>query len=85
MNSKADMVIVDSDGGGADVAGMTGGVPRVVGEAEDVASGVGIVEGAAGAGGMISVGISTYCGYYGCSSCGISGCVGLAGAPGNAT
>ena len=75
------MVIVDSDGGGADVAGMTGGVPRVVGEAEDVALGVGIVEGAAGAGGMISVGISACCGCCGCSSYGISGCVGLAGAP----
>ena len=79
------MVIVDSDGGDADVAGTNGGVPRVVGGVEDVALGMVIVKGAAGAGGMISVGISTYCGYYGCSSCGISGCVGLAGAPGGAT
>ena len=79
------MVIVDSDGGGADVAGMTGGVPRMVGEAEDVASGVGIVEGVAGAGGMISVGISACCACCGYLSCGNSGCVGLARAPRGAT
>ena len=65
-----------------DVAGTTSGVPRVVGGAEDVASGVSTVEGAARASGMISGGMSACCG---CSSCGISGCVGLAGAPGNAT
>ena len=40
------MVIVDLDGGGANVAGMTGGVSRVVGGAEDVASSVGTIEGA---------------------------------------
>ena len=78
------MVIVDSDGG-VDVASTNGGVPRVVGGVEDVASSMGIVEGAAGAGGMISVGILTCCGYCGCSSCGISGCASLAGAPGGAT
>ena len=71
------MVIVDSDGGGVDVAGTTGGLPKVVGGAEDVASGVGIVEGVARAGGMISVGISACCGY---SSYGISRCAGLVGA-----
>ena len=49
---------------------------------EDVASGVSTVEGAAEAGAMISVGISACCG---CSSYGISGCSGLAGAPGCAT
>nr|CAN60976.1 hypothetical protein VITISV_016845 [Vitis vinifera] len=76
------MVIVDSSGEGADVAGTTGGVPGVVGGAEDVASGVSTVEGAARAGGMISVGISACCGY---SSCGISGYAGLVGAPGCAT
>ena len=79
------MVIVDSNGEGADVAGTTGGVPRVVGGVEDVASSMGIVEGAAGAGGMISVGISAYCACCGCSSCGNSGCAGLAGAPRGAT
>ena len=79
------MVIVDSNGEGADVAGTTGGVPRVVGGVEDVASSMGIVEGATGASDMISVGISAYCGYYGCSSCGIFGCAGLAEAPGGAT
>ena len=47
------MVIEDSDGGGgADVAGTTGGALRVVGGAEDVASSVGTVEGAARAGGI---------------------------------
>ena len=40
------MVIVDLDGGGANVAGMTGGVSRVVGGAKDVASSVGTIEGA---------------------------------------
>ena len=76
------MVIEDSDGGGADVAGTTGGASGVVGGAKDVASGVSTVEGAAEAGAMISVGISACCGY---SSCGISGYAGLVGAPGCAT
>ena len=49
----------------------------MVGGAEDVASGVGTVEGVARAGGMISVGISACCGY---SSYGISRCAGLVGA-----
>ena len=80
LNSKADMVIVDLDRGGANVAGTTGGVSGVVGGAEDVASSVGTIEGATGAGDMIFVGISAYCAY-----CGISGCAGLAGAPGGAT
>ena len=52
------MVIVDWDGGGADVAGTTGGVSGVVEGAEDVASVVGTVEGTVRVGGMISVGIS---------------------------
>ena len=79
------MVIVDSDGEGADVTGTIGGVLRAVEGAEDVASGVGIIEGAAGAGGMISVGISACCAWCGCSSYGNSGCAGLAGALGGAT
>ena len=79
------MVIVDSDGGGADVAGTTGGVLGVVGGAKDVASGVGTVEGVAGAGGMIFVGISACCACYGCSSFGNSGGVGLARASRGAT
>ena len=37
------MVIEDSDGGGADVAGTTSGASGVVGVAENVASGVGTV------------------------------------------
>ena len=78
------MVIKDSNGGGADVAGTTGGASRVVGGAEDVALGVGTVEGVVGAVGMISIGISTYCACYaygGCSSCGGSGGAGISRAP----
>ena len=79
------MVIVNSDGGGADVAGTTGRVLEVVERAEDVTSGVSTVEGVVEAGAMISVGISTYCTCCGCSSYGIYGCSGLAGAPECAT
>ena len=82
------MVIVDSDGGGVDVASTTGGVSGVVGGAEDVASGVGTVEGAARVGGMISVGISPCCTCCACgcySSCGNSGGASISGAPGGAT
>ena len=79
------MVIEDSDGGGVDVASTTGGTSRVVGGVEDVALGMVTVKGAAGASGMIFVGISTCCGYCGYSSCDISRCAGLAGAPRGAT
>ena len=85
LNSETDMVIVDSDEGGADVAGTTGGVSGVIGGAEDVASGMGTVEGAVGAGDMISAGISTCCACCGYSSYGISRCAGLVGAPRGAT
>ena len=54
-------VIEDSDGGGADVAGTTGGASGVVGGAEDVASSVGTIGDAVEAGGMIFVGISACC------------------------
>ena len=74
------MVIVDSDGGGADVVGTPGGVSGVVGEVKDVASGVVTIEGAVVADDMIFVGISTYC-----ACCGIFGCAGLVGALGGAT
>ena len=50
-------MIEDSDGGGANVAGTTSKASKVVEGAEDVASGVGTVEGTVGVGGMISVGI----------------------------
>ena len=73
------MVIEDSDGGGDDVAGTTGRASRVVGRADDVASGVGTVEGAAGAGGMISVGILAYC------ACGGSRGTAISRAPRGAT
>ena len=78
------MVIVDSDGG-VDVASTNGGVPRVVGGVEDVASSVSTIEGTTGAGPMISIGISTYCTYCGCSSYGIFGCAGLVRVLGGAT
>ena len=64
---------------------MTGGISGVVEGAEDVASGMGIVEGATGASDMIFAGILACCDYCGCSSCGIYGCAGLAEAPGGAT
>ena len=57
----------------------------MVGGADDVASGVSPVEGTVGAGAMISVGISAYCGSSGYSGCGISGCSGPARAPRCAT
>ena len=82
------MVIEDSDGAGTDVAGTTGGASGVVSEAEDVASSVGTVEGAAWAGGIISIGISTCCACCtcaGCSSCGNSGGAGIYEALGGAT
>ena len=79
------MVIDDSNGRGVNIADTTGGASRVVGGAEDVASGVGTIEGAVGAGGMISVGISTCCAYDDCSSYGGSGRVGISGAPRGAT
>ena len=75
------MVIEDSDGEGANVAGTTGGALGVVGGAEDVASGMGTIKGAAGAGGMISIGISTYCACGGCSSCSGSRGAGISEAP----
>ena len=79
------MVIDDSNGRGVNIADTTGGASRVIGGAEDVALGVGTVEGAVGAGGMISVGISAYCACGDCSSCGGFGGVGISGAPGGAT
>ena len=57
---------------------MTGG-------AEDPTLGVGPVEGTIGAGDMISVSISTYCGSSGCFGCSIVGCTGPAGAAGCAS
>ena len=74
------MVIEDSDGRGADVASTTGEASRMVGGAENVASGVGTIGGVVGAGGMIFVGISACCACGGCSSCGGSGGAGISGA-----
>ena len=53
----------------------------MVGGAEDVALGMGTIEGAARASGMISIGISTYCACGGCSSCSGSRGAGISEAP----
>ena len=79
------MMIEDSDGGGANVAGTTSRASGVIGGGEDVASSVSTIEGTTGAGPMISIGISTYCTYCGCSSYGNSRYFGPVGAPGCAT
>ena len=55
------MVIEDSDGGGVDIAGTIGGASRMVGEVEDIASGVGTIEGVVGASGMIYRYLSLLC------------------------
>ena len=55
-----DMEILGSDEEkGSDVAGITGGVHGVAGGAEGATSGIGSVEGTAGAGALMSAGIST--------------------------
>ena len=79
------MMIEDSDGEGADVVGTTGRASGVVRGAEDVASGVGTIEGVAGAGDMISVGILACCACGGCSSCGSSRGAGISEVPGGTT
>ena len=79
------MVLEDSDGGGGvDVASTTDGASEVVGGAEDVASVMGTVKGAAWAGGMIFVGIAACYACGGCSSCGGAGGASISGAPGGA-
>ena len=79
------MVIDDSNGRGVNIADTTGGASRVIGGAEDVALGVGTIEGAAGVGGMISISISNCCACGGCSSYGDYGGAGIYGALGGAT
>ena len=75
-----DMAILGSDEEeDSDVAGITGGVYGVAGGAEGATSGIGSVEGTIGAGALMSAGILTGCGSYGCS-----GCSSLAGARGSA-
>ena len=85
LNSEVNIVIEDSEEGGADVVGTTGGASGKVGGTEDVASSVDTIGGAIGAGGMISIGISTCCAYGGCLSCGGSGSAGISEVPGGAT
>ena len=78
-----DMAILDSDGGGrSNVVGTTGEVPGVAGGAEDATSGISPVEGTAGAGALMSAGISIGRGSSRCSGCGLSRSFGAAGAPG---
>ena len=57
----------------------------MVGGAEDVALGMGTIEGSIRAGGMISIGILAYCACGGCSSRGGFGGSGISRAPGGAT
>ena len=57
----------------------------MAGGAEDATLGIGPIEGTAGGGALMSVGISAYCGSSGCSGCAISRCSGPAGAPGSAS
>ena len=75
-------MILDSDGGrDSNVDGITGGVPGVAGGAKGATSGIGPVEGTAGAGALMSAGISTGCGSSDYSGCGMSGCSAPTGAP----
>ena len=75
-----DMVMLGSnEEEGSDVAGITGGGRGVAGEAEGATSGMGSAEGTAGAGALVSAGVS-----MGCGSCGCSGCSTPTGAPGSA-
>ena len=70
------VVLGSAEEEGCDVAEKTGGGRGVVGEAEGATSGMGSVEGTAGASALMSAGISTGCGSSGCST--------PAGAPGSA-
>ena len=80
------MAILDSDrGGGSDVDGITGGVPGMVEGANGATSGIGPIEGTAGAGALILASISTGYGSSRCSGCGIFGCSGPDGAPSSAS
>ena len=61
LNSVRETVTVASDeGGGAGVAGTTGGAPEVIGEIGCIGSGICSDGCAAGAGGGVSVRISSY-------------------------
>ena len=68
----------------SDVVGITGGGRGVAGETEGATSGMGFAKGTAGAGALVSAGVSMGCGSYGCSACGIPGCSTPAGAPSSA-
>ena len=77
------VVLGSNEEEGSDVAGITGRGRGVVREAEGAASGIGSAEGTAGAGALVSVGVSMGCGSSGCSGCGISGYSTPVGAPGS--
>ena len=82
LNSVRETVTVGSDeGGGAEVAGTTGGAFWVIGEAGSVASGMCTEVCAAGARGVMSVRISSYWAWGGCSSWCSSGSGGTSRAP----
>ena len=81
LYSEMGIAILGSDeGDGSDVGGITGGVCGVAGRAEGVTSGIGSAR-ATWVGALMSAGISTGCGSFGSSGCGISRCSGPAGAP----
>ena len=60
-------ILGSDEGGGSDVAGITGGVRGVAGGAEGATSSIG------SAGALMSAGISTGCSSYGCSGCSAPG------------
>ena len=74
-------ILYSNGGGGSDVVGTTGGVPGVAGGAKYETLGIGPIEGTAGAGALMSAGISTDRGSSRCSGCGLSGYSGAVGAP----
>ena len=78
-------ILYSNGGGGSDVVGTTGGVPGVAGGAKYETLGIGPIEGTAGAGALMSAGISTGHGSSGCFGYGLSRCSGSAGAPGSAS
>ena len=78
------VVLGSNEEEGSDVVGITRGSRGVAGEAEGATSGIDSVEGTAGAGALVSAGVSMGCGSCGCSTCGIPGCSTPAGATGSA-
>ena len=82
LNSARETVTVGSnEGGGAQVAGLTGGAPWVIGAAGSVALGMCTEVCAAGVGGVVSMRISSCWAWGSYSSWGSSGGGSISGAP----